>query len=41
MASVVVAGMAAVALAVQFLVAVEEFWRTRCLYVQDCTFTAR
>jgi hypothetical protein len=36
-----VAGVVAVALAVQVLVAVEVVWRPRCLYVQDCTFTAR
>jgi hypothetical protein len=27
--------------AVEVLVAVEVFWRTRCLYIQNCTFTAR
>jgi hypothetical protein len=35
------AGVVAVALAVEVLVAVEVFWRTCCLYIHDCTFTTR
>jgi hypothetical protein len=39
--SIVVAGVVAVALTVQVSVAVEMVWRPHCLYIQDCTFTAR